>query len=64
MKTESVPTALPVFNDYVIDFENQVLRKAVKDRSVEIIPFSSKKGVDLLFGYLDELFLRLKNEAD
>ena len=42
------PRRLPEFNGYTVDFRLKEFRKVVYGKSIEFIPFESKKGKKLL----------------
>ena len=42
------PRALPVFRGYTVDFHLMEFRNVVYSLTIEFIPFSSEKGMELL----------------
>lgn len=48
MMTRDSPYKLPEFNGYTIDFRLREFRKIEYGKSIEFIPFDSKKGIKLL----------------
>ena len=42
------PRRLPEFNGYTVDFRLREFRKVVYGKSIEFIPFESRKGKKLL----------------
>ena len=42
------PRRLPEFNGYTVDFRLKEFRKVVYGKSIEFIPFETKKGKKLL----------------
>mgnify|MGYP007068935540 CR=1 FL=1 len=46
---------LPTFNEYTVDFRLKEFRKAVYGKSLEFIPFASRKGKKLLEDYYESV---------
>jgi len=44
---------LPTFKEYIVDFRLKEFRKAVYGKSLEFIPFESRKGKRLLEKYYE-----------
>lgn len=46
--TRDSPYKLPEFNGYTVDFRLREFRKVEYGKSIEFIPFDSKKGMKLM----------------